>query len=138
MRAIEVCLQTGKKYSELRTEKPKQRDFRIIKIGLQRNINELYGIINNRVDRMINDGLIEEARNLYAFRNLNALNTVGYKELFLYFDGAITLQEAISKIKTNTRHYAKRQLTWFRKDKTINWFNPSDKAKIFDFVGNLD
>ncbi len=138
MRAIEVCLQTGKKYSELRTQKPKPRDFRIIKIGLQRDINELYEIINNRVDRMINDGLVEEARTLYPYRNLNALNTVGYKELFLYFNGKTSLPEAITKIKTNTRHYAKRQLTWFRKDKSIIWFRPEEKSKIFELLVSSD
>jgi tRNA dimethylallyltransferase len=136
IRALEVCIQTGRKYSELRTQNPKPRDFRIIKIGLQRDINELYNIINNRVDRMIADGLVNEARNLLPCRNLNALNTVGYKELFLYFDGILTLTEAITKIKTNTRHYAKRQLTWFRKDKSTTWFHPSETNKILDFVKN--
>lgn len=134
IRALEVCIQTGKKYSELRSQKPKQRDFQIIKIGLQRDINELYEIINNRVDRMIADGLVDEVKSLLPCRGHNALNTVGYKELFLYFDGYITLEEAITKIKTNTRHYAKRQLTWFRKDKSITWFHPDEIDKIMDFI----
>jgi tRNA dimethylallyltransferase len=134
IRALEVCLQTGKKYSELRKQKPKQRDFRIVKIGLKINLKDLYERINLRVDSMIEKGLIEEARSLYPFRKLNALNTVGYKELFLYFEGTYTIEEAISKIKTNTRHYAKRQLTWFRKDKEIKWFEPRELGKIIEYI----
>ena len=134
LRALEVCLQTGRKYSELRTQQHKERDFKIIKIGLHKDINELYDTINARVDRMIVSGLVEEARNLLPFRHLNALNTVGYKELFLYFDGIYTLAEAITKIKTNTRHYAKRQLTWFRKDKSIRWFLPTETDSIKEHI----
>jgi tRNA dimethylallyltransferase len=137
IRALEVCLQTGKKYSELRTQEHKHRDFRIIKIGLHRDINELYNIINSRVDVMIQKGLVEEARTLFPFRHLNALNTVGYKELFAYFDGMITLDDAIAKIKTNTRHYAKRQMTWFKKDKSIHWFHPDHKDNIISYVSSL-
>jgi tRNA dimethylallyltransferase len=134
LRALEVSLQTGKKYSELRIQKTKHRDFNFVKIGLYREIDELYNIINNRVDKMIVSGLIEEANSLYHNRELNSLNTVGYKELFQYFDGIISLDMAISNIKTNTRHYAKRQFTWFRKDKSIKWFLPSEIAEIIDYI----
>ena len=134
MRALEVCIKTGKKYSELRTQKHKHRNFNLVKIGLYKEISELYDIINKRVDKMIDSGLVEEARDLYPYRELNALNTVGYKELFKYFDGDISLEEAIIKIKTNSRHYAKRQLTWFRKDKSIKWFLPSETSEIIEFI----
>lgn len=134
IRALEICLQTGKKYSELRTQKIKKRDFNIIKIGLYKEIEQLYQIINTRVDSMVASGLVEEARNLLKFKELNALNTVGYKELFSYFDNAISLEEAIKKIKTNTRHYAKRQLTWFRKDKSIKWFLPEETQEIINYL----
>ena len=137
MRAIEVCLQTGRKYSELRIRKHNPRDFNIIKIGIQRDINELYDIINHRVDSMIDLGLVDEASQLYPLRHLNALNTVGYKELFLYFDGLISLKDAILKIKTNTRHYAKRQFTWFRKDKDTKWFFPDQKDDILKYISNI-
>lgn len=115
MRAIEVCLSSGKKFSELRSNKIKERDFQIIKILLQRHRNQLYMRINERVDLMMQNGLLDEARRMYPFKNLNALNTVGYKELFYYFDGNCTLDEAIEKVKTNSRRYAKRQITWFNK-----------------------
>ena len=137
MRAIEVCLQTGKTYSSLRINEAKERDFKTTKIGLNREREELYDIINRRVDMMIERGLVDEARKLYEYRSLNALNTVGYKELFHYFDNKISLEYAIEKIKTNTRRYAKRQLTWFNKDKAINWFHPDETEKIKTFIYNV-
>ena len=136
MRALEVCLKTGKTYTSLRNNKPKKRDFEIIKIGLNRPREELFEIIENRVDKMIEQGLPDEVKGLWKYKNLNALNTVGYKEIFDYFDGNCTLDQAIDKIKTNTRRYAKRQLTWFKKDKSIHWFHPDEKEKIVEFVKN--
>ena len=136
MRALEVCLKTGKTYTSLRNNKPKKRDFEIIKIGLNRPREELFEIIENRVDKMIEQGLLDEVKGLWKYKNLNALNTVGYKEIFDYFDGNCTLDQAIEKIKTNTRRYAKRQLTWFKKDKSIHWFHPDEKEKIVEFVKN--
>ncbi len=134
MRAIEVCLQTGRKYSELRQNNPQTRNFRILKVGLNLPREQLYDRINRRTDVMMNNGWIEEAESVFPFRHLNALNTVGYKELFAYLDGKLTLEEAVEKIKTNTRRYAKRQLTWFRKDKEIHWFSPEDEEAILQFV----
>ena len=134
MRALEVYLTTGLKYSQLRKNEPKIRDFNIIKIGLNRERKELYETINNRVDQMIEQGLIEEARKFYPLKHLNALNTVGYKELFGYFDNNISLERAIENIKTNTRRYAKRQLTWFKKDTAINWFHPDQKDEIMRLI----
>jgi len=134
MRAIEVCLQTGQKYSELRLNKPQKRDFRILKIGLNLPRDQLFARINRRTEIMLSNGWLEEARNVLPFRDMNALNTVGYKELFTYLDGKLTLEEAIEKIKTSTRRYAKRQLTWFRKDKEIHWFSPEEVEVILQFV----
>jgi len=126
MRAVEVCRQTGGTYTELRNGKVAQRPFDIVKIGLDRPRAELYSRIDQRVDEMIDEGLIEEARQLYPFRQLNALNTVGYKELFDYFDGKYDWNEAVRLIKQDSRRYAKRQLTWFRADKEIRWFNADE------------
>ena len=134
MRAIEVCLETGKKYSELRKGTPKERDFQCVKIGLELPRAELYDRINRRTDVMIEKGWIEEAKNVIRYRNLNALNTVGYKELFQYLDGNLSLEEAVEKIKTSTRRYAKRQLTWFKRDKEIHWFRPDETDKIPEFI----
>jgi len=134
MRALEVCLKTGKTYTSLRNNKPKKRDFEIIKIGLNRPRKELFEIIENRVDKMIEQGLLDEVKGLLKYKNLNALNTVGYKEIFDYFDGNCILDQAIEKIKTNTRRYAKRQLTWFKKDNSIHWFHPEENEKIVEFV----
>ena len=125
--ALEVCLMTGKPYSSLRTNPRKKRPFRIVKIGLTRERHQLYDLINARVDEMISEGLIEEAQRLYPFRHLNALNTVGYKELFDYFDGKCDLNTAIDKIKQHSRNYARKQLSWFKRDKEIHWMNLSDK-----------
>jgi len=121
MRAIEVCLVTGRKYSEQRTSPVREREFEIIKTGLNTDREDLFRRIEERVDRMMEAGLLEEVRSLIQYRHLNALNTVGYKELFNYLDGIWTLPESIEKIKTNTRRYAKRQLTWFKRDESIEW-----------------
>ena len=122
--ALEVCYTTGRPYSSFLTKKRKQRPFRIVKIGLRRERQELFDRINKRVDTMMAEGLIEEARRLYPFRRENALNTVGYKEIFRYFDGEWELPFAIEKIKKNTRDYAKKQMTWFDHDTSIQWFHP--------------
>jgi tRNA dimethylallyltransferase len=128
--ALEICLMTGKPYSTLRTNVAKERPFSIIKIGLTREREELYERINHRVDRMMEQGLLEEARSVYPYRELNSLNTVGYKELFKYFDGEWSLEFAIEKIKQNTRIYSRKQMTWFKRDKEIRWFHPDDEQGI--------
>lgn len=125
--ALEVCLMTGKPYSSLRTNLRKKRPFRIVKIGFTRERQELYDRINARVDDMIDNGLIEEAQRLYPLRHLNSLNTVGYKELFDYFDGKYDLNTAIKKIKQHSRNYARKQLSWFKRDQEIHWINLSDE-----------
>ncbi len=127
--ALEVCLMTGKPYSSLRTQTKKERPFEIIKIGLTRDRAELYERINNRVDEMISSGLLEEAGRFYPQRHLNALNTVGYKELFKYLDGEWTLDFAIEKIKQSTRIYSRKQITWFKRDKKIHWINLSETSE---------
>lgn len=134
IRALEVCLMTGKPYSSFRKETIKKRPFKIIKIGLNMNREALYNRINQRVEQMITAGLEDEARKIYPFRHLNSLNTVGYKELFAYFDGAISLEKAIELIKRNTRRYARKQLTWLRKDEHINWFHPDNLDEIITFT----
>jgi tRNA dimethylallyltransferase len=134
MHALEVCYQTGKPYSELLTQPKKERPFNIIKIGLNTERNQLYDRINQRVDIMVSKGLVDEAKELYLLRNLPSLNTVGYKELFSWLDGAISLEEAIQQIKNNSRRYARKQLTWFRRDKEITWFDPENKQAIINFV----
>jgi tRNA dimethylallyltransferase len=133
-RAIEVNMGTGRSFAELRTNKQKARDFAIIKVGLNLPRAELHSRINSRVDRMIEQGILEEARANYSDRKLNGLNTVGYKELFSYLDGEMNLEEAVEKIKTNTRRFARRQITWFRRDPDIRWFHPSDTALILDYI----
>ncbi|MDR0546126.1 MAG: tRNA (adenosine(37)-N6)-dimethylallyltransferase MiaA [Dysgonamonadaceae bacterium] len=132
--ALEICLMTGKPYSELRTNRVKSRPFHIVKIGLRREREELYGRINRRVDQMMNDGLLEEARRVYPFRHLNSLNTVGYKELFQYFDGHCSLDFAVEKIKQNSRIYSRKQMTWFKRDPEIIWFHPDERVKIETFI----
>ena len=121
MHALEVCIFTGKPYSTFLSGKRKERDFEIEKIGLERPREELYDRINKRVDIMIADGLEEEAKKVYHLRHLNSLNTVGFKEMFAYFDGEISRERAIELIKQNSRHYAKRQMTWFKRDTEIHW-----------------
>lgn len=134
LKALEVSLQTGKPYSSFLLGNKKERDFEIIKIGLQRDRAELYERINIRVDQMVEEGLVDEAQQFYKDRSLNSLNTVGYKELFEHFDGTITLEKAIELIKRNSRHYAKRQISWFARDKEIVWFNPENFNEIINFI----
>lgn len=134
--AVEICRQTGMPYSSFRTKSRKKRPFKIIQIGLFREREELCERINRRVDQMIADGLIEEARKVYPFRQLNSLNTVGYKELFNYFDGTWSLDMAIEKIKRNSRVYARKQMTWFKRDQDITWFHPEQEKEIMDFIRN--
>jgi tRNA dimethylallyltransferase len=136
IRALEICETTGRTYSSFLKRQKQDRDFRIIKIGLERPRHELYKRINNRVDSMIEKGLEDEARDLIALRNFNALNSVGYKELFDFFDGKITREKAVELIKRNTRRYAKRQMTWWARDKEITWFNPESVKEIIDFIEN--
>ncbi len=132
--ALEVCLMTGKPYSSLRTNTTKKRPFEIIKIGLKREREELYERINQRVDKMMEAGLLEEARSVYPYCHLNSLNTVGYKELFQFFDGNCTLDFAVEKIKQNSRIYSRKQMTWFKKDNEITWFHPEDKKAIYNHL----
>lgn len=129
-RAVEVCLISGTPYSQLRTGNTKQRNFQVVKIGLHRDRAELYDRINHRVDMMMEQGLLEEARSLYEYRDLPSLQTVGYRELFDYFDGTTTLERAVELIKQNSRHYAKRQITWLRREQNMTWFSPSDFQSI--------
>jgi tRNA dimethylallyltransferase len=132
--ALEICRMTGRPYSSFCTRTVRERPFQIIRIGLDRPREELYERINRRVDRMMADGFVDEARRVYPFRHLNALNTVGYKELFRYFDGEWSLNTAVEKIKRNTRVYARKQMTWFKRDKNIDWFHPDDKTAILTYV----
>ena len=132
--ALEICYMTGRTYTSLRTQTTKERPFRIIKIGLQREREELYNRINSRVDQMIADGLIDEAKRVYPYRHLNSLNTVGYKELFAHFDGDCTLEFAIEKIKQNSRIYSRKQMTWFRRDDSIHWFHPDETEAIIKYL----
>lgn len=134
--ALEICKQTGRTYTSFRTNTAKERPFNILKIGLDRPREELYNRINNRVVQMIEEGLEEEARSVLPMRSYNSLNTVGYKELFAYFDGDITRDEAIRQIQSNTRRYMRKQLTWFRKDKTIKWFSPENIEEILKYIDN--
>lgn len=131
--ALEICLMTGNTYTSYRKAERKERPFKIIKIGLTRPREELYQRINSRVDQMMEQGLLEEAQQLYPLRHLNALNTVGYKELFNYMDGIWTLDEAVERIKGNTRRYARKQLTWFKKDSDIIWAHPTNISEIFHY-----
>jgi len=136
MRAIEVCLTSGKTYSSLRINHQTQRPFHIIKIGLTREREVLYNTINLRVDIMMEMGLLDEVKKLLPFKDLNALNTVGYKELFAYLDDEYSLTSAIEKIKVNSRRYAKRQMTWFRRNEEIRWFDANKEMEIIDFLKN--
>ncbi len=134
--AIEICVMTGKPYSSFRSNQKKNRPFNIIKIGLDCDRGVLHSRINKRVDQMIDAGLVEETKNVYYLKHLNALNTVGYRELFSYFDGNISKENAIELIKRNTRRYARKQLTWFRNDPEINWFKPGETKEIIKFIEN--
>ena len=134
LHALEICLMTGKPYSELRTNQTRKRPFNILKIGLNCDRELLYERINQRVDKMFEEGLEKEANNLQPFCQLNSLNTVGYRELFEYFEGKITLEQSKEKIKANSRKYARKQLTWFRRDPEITWFTPDMKDEIITFI----
>ena len=132
--ALEICVMTGQTYTSFRKRSKKERPFRIIKIGLDRPREELYNRINARVDQMMSDGLLDEVKALYPKKELNALNTVGYKELFDYLDGRWPLEEAVERIKGNTRRYARKQLTWYKKDEHIRWFHPDDKQSLMNYI----
>lgn len=132
--AVEICLQAGRPYSELRTNSVKQRPFRIVKIGLNLPREQLFDRINRRVEKMIEAGLVDEARRFYPQRHLNSLNTVGYKELFAWMDGTMDYDTAVARIQKNTRVYAKKQLTWYAKDTDMHWFAPSDHQEILKLV----
>lgn len=136
LKGLEIFRMTGKTYTSFRKALRKERDFNIIKIGLTMDREKLYERINFRVDKMVEQGLIEEAKKFYQYKDTNALNTVGYKELYAHFDGEYELDKAIELIKRNSRRYAKRQLSWFNRDKDINWFDRGDKAEIWDFIGS--
>lgn len=132
--ALEICYMTGKTYTSFRTQSKKERPFRIIKIGLTRDREELYDRINRRVDEMMKEGLLEEAKSVYEYKHLNSLNTVGYKEMFQYLDGEWTLNFAIEKIKQNSRIYSRKQMTWFKRDADITWFHPDQKEEIMNHI----
>lgn len=132
--ALEICHMTGRTYTSYRTQTCKERPFRIVKIGLRREREELYERINRRVEIMMEQGLLEEVRNVLPYRHLNSLNTVGYKELFMYLDGEWTLDFAIEKIKQNSRIYSRKQMTWFKRDTEIHWFHPDETERIIHFV----
>lgn len=132
--ALEICYMTGKTYTSFRTGNKKQRPFDIIKIGLCRDREELYERINKRVDIMIKEGLVDEVKSVYEYRNLNSLNTVGYKEIIQYLEGNCTLEFAIEKIKQNSRIYSRKQMTWFKRDNDITWFYPDKEEEIMEFI----
>ena len=132
--ALEICTMTGKTYTSFRKREQKERPFRIIKIGLNRERQELYDRINARVTKMMENGFLEEAKGLFDLKHLNALNTVGYKELFEYLEGRWTLDEAVERIKGNTRRYARKQLTWYKKDEQVKWFHPDQKKDIINYI----
>lgn len=132
--ALEICYMTGKTYTSFRTGNKKQRPFDIIKIGLCRDREELYERINKRVDIMIKEGLVDEVKSVYEYRNLNSLNTVGHKEIIQYLEGNCTLEFAIEKIKQNSRIYSRKQMTWFKRDNDITWFHPDKEEEIMEFI----
>lgn len=136
--ALEICYQTGRTYTSFRTQKRKQRPFRIVKIGLNREREDLYNRINQRVDMMMEQGLLHEAASLYGQRHLNALNTVGYKEMFNYIEGRWSLDEAVERMKGNTRRYARKQLTWFKRDKSVCWFHPDQQEEILKYISQYE
>ena len=137
LHALEICMQTGKSYSSFRKGEKKSRNFNVLKIGLSRPRPELYERINHRVDLMMEAGLLQEASQFYPYKHLNTLNTVGYKELFDYMDGKCSLDEAVQMIKQDSRRYAKRQMTWFNRDKDIFWFHPDDVGGVVRFIDNV-
>ena len=134
--ALEICYMTGKTYTSFRTNEKKKRPFNILRIGLDRDREELYDRINRRVDEMVAGGLVDEVKSVQHLRSENALNTVGYKEIFEYLDGNMTLDEAVERIKCNTRRYCRKQLTWLRRDKSIRWFHPDEAEDIIKYIYN--
>ena len=136
--ALEICYQTGRTYTSYRTQQKKPRPFRIVKIGLNREREQLYQRINARVDEMMSEGLLDEVKTLLPYRQLNALNTVGYKEMFDYLDGRWPLEEAVERIKGNTRRYARKQLTWYKRDPEIRWFNPEEQQEIMSYISQFE
>ena len=136
--ALEICHMTGQTYTSFRKAEKKLRPFEIIKIGLNREREELYNRINSRVDSMMEQGLLKEAEEMLPYRQANALNTVGYKELFSYFDGIWELDEAVERIKGNTRRYARKQLTWFKRDQQMRWFHPDEQEQIMKYISEYE
>lgn len=136
-RALEVCLTTGRPYSELRKGKVKKRNFNIIKVGINTSRELLYERINKRVDEMMKDGLLNEVKSLQDFKHLNALQTVGYKELFDHLENNLDLNSAIELIKQNSRRFAKRQLTWFHRDEEIKWFEPNQAEEVLMYINSI-
>ncbi|MGM9712876.1 MAG: tRNA (adenosine(37)-N6)-dimethylallyltransferase MiaA [Prevotella sp.] len=134
LHALEICYQTGLPYSSFLNKPKRERPFNIIKVGLSRPRGEMYERINQRVINMVNNGLVDEARSVYQYRDYNSLNTVGYKEMFDYLDGYTTLDECIARIQSNTRKYMRKQETWFKRDKDIKWFNPNDVKEIIKYI----
>lgn len=135
--ALEICYMTGRSYTSFRTNTPRVRPFNVVKIGLNRDRAELYERINQRVEDMVENGLVEEARSVYHLKGVNALNTVGYREMFDYFEGKYTLEEAVERIQGNTRRYCRKQLTWLKRDQRIKWFHPDDMEQILSYVTRM-
>ena len=135
--ALEICYMTGRTYTSFRTNTPRVRPFNVVKIGLNRDRAELYERINQRVEDMVENGLVEEARSVYHLKGVNALNTVGYREMFDYFEGKYTLEEAVERIQGNTRRYCRKQLTWLKRDQRIKWFHPDDMEQILSYVTRM-
>ena len=136
--ALEICYQTGTTYTSFRKQEKKQRPFQIVKIGLNIDREELYQRINQRVDQMMADGLLDEVKSLQDKRSNNALNTVGYKEMFTYLDGTWSLEEAVERMKGNTRRYARKQLTWFKRDEEMRWFHPQQQEEILKYISQYE
>ena len=136
--ALEICYQTGTTYTSFRKQEKKQRPFQIVKIGLNRDREELYQRINQRVDQMMADGLLDEVKSLQDKRSNNALNTVGYKEMFTYLDGTWSLEEAVERMKGKTRRYARKQLTWFKRDEEMRWFHPQQQEEILKYISQYE
>ena len=135
--ALEICYMTGRTYTSFRTNTPRVRPFNVVKIGLNRDRAELYERINQRVEDMVENGLVEEARSVYHLKGVNALNTVGYREMFDYFEGKYTLEEAVERIQGNTRRYCRKQLAWLKRDQRIKWFHPDDMEQILSYVTRM-
>lgn len=132
--ALEICIQTGKPYSSFLSQMPKPRPFNVVKVGLNIERSELYDRINQRVWQMVEYGLVKEALEMYPYRSLNALNTVGYKEMFDYLDGLVTLEQTVFRIQSNTRCYARKQLTWYKRDEKMRWFAPNNVEEILNYI----